>query len=583
MLQARRARAEGRGDQTLTLMRDVLSHALRRNSSRFRLAIAFLVVALLGTSAFGFWKLSALKREKLTIDARIRQIEILLEKDETPQEAERLISELSTYQDEARSLERSVLYRYAVRQQQNFITNEIRTIMAEFGAETYSVPPEFEQGVNSIYRTIPGARPPVDGAGAQPGRQQANRNSGDAGRGKAAARSGVYTAGGERAGAEAGECRRSGRPWQLTATTARALGLRVDGAVDERLDLRKATRAGCRYLRNLILDFGSGSSVMLALAAYNLGPTRVKQAVVKVVRTPSSSGISGTSTGPGRCRRRRASTFPRCSPPSSSGVIRRGSDFSGVADLREQLKRGALPPPAGGSFGGNLSAVSRISQHTDGTRPTNLAAEPVFRPRAHSGRPVARAQQQDKATFSTGVKVVNLFANVRNKNGAIVKDLTKDDFLLDEDGRTQVIRYFSQESDLPLTLGLLVDTSGSQRRLIEEERSASYRFFEQVLRPEKDVAFVIHFDFDVELLQDITRPAGCWKRRWKIWKRPPSRGNNVIAPAAGPVPISRRRRARSRRVGRPGGGGAAAAEPCYTMRSCWRPTNSCANRAAARR
>jgi VWFA-related protein len=114
------------------------------------------------------------------------------------------------------------------------------------------------------------------------------------------------------------------------------------------------------------------------------------------------------------------------------------------------------------------------------------------------------AQQQDKPTFSTGVKVVNLFANVRNKNGAIVKDLTKDDFQLDEDGRAQEIRYFSQESDLPLTLGLLVDTSGSQRRLIEEERSASYRFFEQVLRPEKDVAFVIHFDFDVELLQDIT-------------------------------------------------------------------------------
>ena len=114
------------------------------------------------------------------------------------------------------------------------------------------------------------------------------------------------------------------------------------------------------------------------------------------------------------------------------------------------------------------------------------------------------AAQQDKPTFSTGVKVVNLFANVRNKNGQIVKDLTKDDFLLDEDGRAQVISYFSQESDLPLTLGLLVDTSGSQRRLIGEERSASYRFFEQVLRPEKDVAFVIHFDFETELLQDIT-------------------------------------------------------------------------------
>jgi VWFA-related protein len=115
-----------------------------------------------------------------------------------------------------------------------------------------------------------------------------------------------------------------------------------------------------------------------------------------------------------------------------------------------------------------------------------------------------RAQEQDRATFSTGVKVVNLFANVRNKKGEIVRDLTKDDFLLDEEGRPQTIAYFSQESDLPLTLGLMVDTSGSQRNLIEQERSASYRFFEQVLRPEKDVAFVIHFDFEVELLQDIT-------------------------------------------------------------------------------
>src|SRR5947209_20000931 len=70
------------------------------------------------------------------------------------------------------------------------------------------------------------------------------------------------------------------------------------------------------------------------------------------------------------------------------------------------------------------------------------------------------------ATFSTGVKVVNLLATVRNKKGEIVRDLGKDDFLLDEDGRSQEIRYFSQESNLPLTLGLLVDTSGSQRRVL---------------------------------------------------------------------------------------------------------------------
>jgi VWFA-related protein len=117
-----------------------------------------------------------------------------------------------------------------------------------------------------------------------------------------------------------------------------------------------------------------------------------------------------------------------------------------------------------------------------------------------------RGQQESPkdATFSTDVKVVSLFANVRNKQGQIVRDLTKDDFLLDEDGRPQTIRYFVRETDLPLTLGLLVDTSGSVRRVLPDERSASYRFLEQVLREDKDLAFLIHFDFEVELLQDLT-------------------------------------------------------------------------------
>ena len=107
-------------------------------------------------------------------------------------------------------------------------------------------------------------------------------------------------------------------------------------------------------------------------------------------------------------------------------------------------------------------------------------------------------------TFSSDVKVVNVFATVRNKHGEIIRDLTKDDFVLDEDGRTQTIRYFSQETNLPLTLGLLVDTSMSQRRVLGEERSASFRFLSQVLREDKDMGFVIHFDHDVELLQDLT-------------------------------------------------------------------------------
>ena len=116
----------------------------------------------------------------------------------------------------------------------------------------------------------------------------------------------------------------------------------------------------------------------------------------------------------------------------------------------------------------------------------------------------AQQTEQSQPTFSTDVKVVNVFASVRDKDGRIVKDLTKDDFTVLEDGRPQTIRYFAQQTDLPLTLGLLVDTSMSERRMIPTERSASVKFFEQVLRPEKDKAFIIHFDREIELLEDLT-------------------------------------------------------------------------------
>src|SRR5579863_130438 len=115
-----------------------------------------------------------------------------------------------------------------------------------------------------------------------------------------------------------------------------------------------------------------------------------------------------------------------------------------------------------------------------------------------------RLQGFQDTTFSTDVQVVNVLATVRDKQGQIVQSLAKDDFTLEEDGRPQTIRYFSRETDLPLTLGLLIDTSMSQRRVLGQERTASYRFLDQVLREDKDKAFVIHFDREVELLQDLT-------------------------------------------------------------------------------
>ncbi len=117
---------------------------------------------------------------------------------------------------------------------------------------------------------------------------------------------------------------------------------------------------------------------------------------------------------------------------------------------------------------------------------------------------VATAAQQQVPTFKVDVKVVNVLATVHDKHGNIVTNLNQDDFLLDEDGRPQTIRYFAREVNLPLSLGLLVDTSRSQLEALNDERKGSATFITSVLREDEDSAFLIHFDHEVELLQDVT-------------------------------------------------------------------------------
>jgi VWFA-related protein len=109
------------------------------------------------------------------------------------------------------------------------------------------------------------------------------------------------------------------------------------------------------------------------------------------------------------------------------------------------------------------------------------------------------AQQgaQQGPRISSRVNVVTLFATVHDADGKVVKNLTRDDFVLMEDGVPQRIEYFSPESDLPLTIGLLVDTSRSQTGVLDQEQRASYTFLNQVLREGKDQAFVVHFDTQV--------------------------------------------------------------------------------------
>jgi len=112
--------------------------------------------------------------------------------------------------------------------------------------------------------------------------------------------------------------------------------------------------------------------------------------------------------------------------------------------------------------------------------------------------------QQPTETLKVNVNVVQLFFNVKDKHGALIPNLTKNDFEVSEDSKPQTIKYFTAESNLPLTLGIMIDASGSQRNVIDMEKEVGGAFLHQILT-DKDEAFVISFDITVDLLQYFTR------------------------------------------------------------------------------
>jgi VWFA-related protein len=112
--------------------------------------------------------------------------------------------------------------------------------------------------------------------------------------------------------------------------------------------------------------------------------------------------------------------------------------------------------------------------------------------------------QQPTETLKVNVNVVQLFFNVKDKHGALIPNLTKDDFGISEDATPQTVKYFTAETNLPLTLGIMIDASGSQRNVIDMEKEVGGAFLKQILT-DKDEAFVISFDITVDLLQDFTR------------------------------------------------------------------------------
>jgi VWFA-related protein len=112
--------------------------------------------------------------------------------------------------------------------------------------------------------------------------------------------------------------------------------------------------------------------------------------------------------------------------------------------------------------------------------------------------------QSPAETLKVNVNVVGLFFNVKDKHGTLIPNLTKTDFQVLEDGKPQTIKYFAADTNLPLTLGILIDSSGSQMRVLDMEKEVGGAFLRQVLT-DKDLAYVIDFNVDAELVQDYTR------------------------------------------------------------------------------
>ena len=107
-------------------------------------------------------------------------------------------------------------------------------------------------------------------------------------------------------------------------------------------------------------------------------------------------------------------------------------------------------------------------------------------------------------TIKVNVNVVNVLATVTDKKGHIVLDLGQKDFKLFEDNQPQTIQYFSRETDLPLRIGILIDTSNSVRERLHFEQEAAIDFLNQALRPGEDQAFVLGFDVEPQIVQDYT-------------------------------------------------------------------------------
>ena len=148
-----------------------------------------------------------------------------------------------------------------------------------------------------------------------------------------------------------------------------------------------------------------------------------------------------------------------------------------------------------------LPLLGRAQQSSPAKNPQAPAA-------AQSATPNQEPTQQSKETITSVVNLVDVLFTVLNRRNKLVPELEKSDFKIWDDKALQEIRYFSKQTDLPLRIGMLLDTSNSIRDRIKFEQDASINFLFSVLRRNKDEAFVMTFDDEPQIVQGFTGDAG---------------------------------------------------------------------------
>src|SRR6202165_4006889 len=148
-----------------------------------------------------------------------------------------------------------------------------------------------------------------------------------------------------------------------------------------------------------------------------------------------------------------------------------------------------------------LPLTDRAQQSSQDTKPQSA---PPAKPTGSAQEP----PQQSDQTIKTVVNLVDVLFTVLNRRNKLVPELDKNDFKIWDDKAPQEIRYFSKQTDLPLRIGMLLDTSNSIRDRIKFEQDASINFLFSVLRHNKDEAFLMTFDDEPQILQGFTGDAG---------------------------------------------------------------------------